>query len=337
MSKLLLLVHGMGKHEANWGDSVKAKLDQVAQRYKPFKAGKPAFTQRVKVVPLRYDQIFGDLVDKWQFDAQALDSFLKESPVGTNGSPTGFSRVLSWLRKPLPPEELNFFWTTAIDPLLYRGSALVRDQVRAFMADAIIKACNAMPADERVEVSIVAHSLGTAIVHDTLHFLGNQLLKDKDGNVLEAAHVSRDGFAWLFMLADVCMLGPRWVRDIDYFESLVRPISSGLASTSYCQFFVNTWHRWDPFVLGGPFRPSTWGEDYIPIGPLDHVQSLNVHAFSHYLDHPDVHSTIINAVLGDVVIVCNIDVGNVGGDHHRGRREARTFGKSALGQHRAGE
>src|SRR5262249_36953451 len=85
-------------------------------------------------------------------------------------------------------------------------------------------------------------------------------------------------------------------------HSVVRPAKDGDADNTYCQFFVNVWHRWDPFVLCGPFRPTTWGDGYFPVGPLEHFHQANVHGFTHYLDHPAVHIPIINGTLGDRVI-----------------------------------
>ena len=78
----------------------------------------------------------------------------------------------------------------------------------------------------------------------------------------------------------------------------MRPTSAGPPDSTYCEFFVNVWHRYDPFAVLAAFRPTEWGSGYIPIGPLQHFRNANVHGFTHYLDHPLVHVPIINAALG---------------------------------------
>lgn len=290
MTKVLLLVHGMGSHPAGWSDGVRDTLDEVAARYASFKGNGARFSQRAKLVEIRYDGIFEEYVEQWQAKAEELAGY-----AAAQGRP--LPRIVSWLKTTLPDDDAaakSFFWSTAVDPLLYRGFALVRDRVRAAVMAQVVSALTRNMAGGAVEASVLAHSLGTAVIHDTLHQLGTA---PQGGN--ESFAVGRWQLENVFMVADVCMLGPPWVRDIDYYTSILRPPSAGGgADGSYCQYFVNVWHRWDPFVMCGPFRPTTWGDDYFPVGPLEHFHQANVHGLTHYLDHPAVHVPIINGTLG---------------------------------------
>lgn len=289
MTKVLLLVHGMGEHARGWSADIVQKLDAVAAQYPAFKTG-PRFSQRLTIGEIVYDDVFANIVAGWNRDAAALDAWSK-------GAGRELPKVVSWLRAPLPSAAKGFFWTTAIDPLLYRGFHLVRDDVRAQVTKQVADVAKHAMQDGAADISILSHSLGTAVMHDSLDALGRKPFQNN-----EALTAARWQFANLFMLADVCQLARNLVADIDYFESIVRPTTAGGAGKSYCQFFVNVWHRFDPFVLLAPFRPMRWGDNYVPIGPLEHFHSANVHGYTHYLDHPLVHVPIINAALGLPII-----------------------------------
>lgn len=289
MTRILILVHGMGEQRQHWSADIVKKLDALAAQYPAFKTG-PRFSQRVTIEEIVYDDVFATVVDGWNCDAGALDAWAK-----ANGR--ALPKIVGWLRGPMPAAPKNFFWTTAIDPLLYRGYHLVRDDVRAQVTKQIADIAKRAMQNGSAEISVLAHSLGTAVMHDSLDVLGREPFENNE--VLTAA---RWQFANLFMLADVCQLARELVADIDYLHSVVRPTTAGTAASTYCQFFVNVWHRCDPFVLLAPFRPSSWGDNYIPIGPLEHFHEANVHGFTHYLDHPLVHVPIINGALGVPII-----------------------------------
>jgi hypothetical protein len=290
--KLLFLVHGVGVHPKGWSDDVRDKLDAAAAQYAEFGAGRPRFSERVTVAEIQYDTIFDDLVARWREQADALDAF-------SRGQGRPLPRLVQWLRGPLPGDTRGFFWSTALDALLYRGFALVRDHVRASVMSQFVTALTEHMATDSVEASVLAHSLGTGVTHDVLHLLGSSPVGDN-----EAFHVSRFQFENIFMLADTALLGPKAVLDIDPATSIVRPSSAG-ADGGYCQFFMNVWHRFDPVAVTAPFRPTTWGDGYTPVGPLEHFHEANVHAFDHYLDNPAVHVPIINATLGFAAVTAD--------------------------------
>ena len=289
MTNVLVLVHGMGEHRPRWSVDIVRKLDAVASQYAAFRSG-PSFSKRLTIEEVCYDDVFGNVVARWSRDAGALDTWAK-------GAGRALPKVVSWLRSPLPSTVKDFFWTTAVDPLLYRGFHLVRDDVRARVTKQIAEIAERNMRGGAAEISVLAHSLGTAVAHDALDALGRAPF---EGN--EALTAARWQFANLFMLADVCQLARNLVADVDYDDSIVRPTTAGSAGSTYCQFFVNVWHRDDPFTLMAPFRPGNWGENYVPIGPLEHFHQANVHGYTHYLDHPLVHVPIVNGALGEPII-----------------------------------
>src|SRR5581483_4898280 len=70
----------------------------------------------------------------------------------------------------LPADVNNAFWSTTIDPILYRGT-IVRDEIRTKVTRLIFDTINKVTAaanGQAIDVSIIAHSLGTIVVHDVL-------------------------------------------------------------------------------------------------------------------------------------------------------------------------
>src|SRR5689334_7717446 len=102
------------------------------------------------------------------------------------------------------------------------------------------------------------------------------------------------------MIADPCLLVPAALLDVDYLDSVCRPVGGG--RPGMCQRFVEVWHACDPLAVARPFRPDDWGRNYREIGPLTHFRQANVHALGHYLDHPAVHVPLVNQALGGPVI-----------------------------------
>jgi hypothetical protein len=297
MTKLLLVAHGMGSNPPGWSDDIRKKLDEVASRYASFSGGASAFSQRVKLCEIRYDAVFDQHVEQWRASAASLEAWSSE-----RGRP--LPRIAAWLRTTLPGDEAakNFFWSTAVDPLLYRGFELVRDQVRAVVMAQTVGYLTQNMVGGAADACVLSHSLGTAVMHDTLAKLGAE--PQAGTEVLMAKNWK---FRAMLTLANVCTLGPRALRDLDPYASCVRPVGRGEAAQSYCHFFLNAWHEWDPFVRAGRFDPDAnvspkWGSGYIPVGPLRHVKHANVHGFRHYLDHPAVHVPLINAALGTQTI-----------------------------------
>jgi hypothetical protein len=289
----------MGEHSDQWADASdgpKARLNTAAARYKEFKQG-AQFTDRLNVQHIVYDRCFATEIDKWQESGAKLNDWAKSAN-------RPLPKIVNWLSDTLPKSQKvakGFLWSTAMDPVLYRGFTLVRDYVRATVMSQLVSILTEEGGAESLDVTIVAHSLGTAVMHDALHMLGTGQLPQevKDSEVFRP---DRWKFSNFFMIADVCLLGPPAVRDIDYFGSIVRPQMPDGSVEGYCRKFFEVWHRYDPFAIAAPFRPGDWGRGYVPIGPLSHFRQANVHGFTHYLDHPRVHIPLINYALGDEVI-----------------------------------
>ena len=291
--QLLVLLHGVGPHPTGWSADAVATLDAAAARFDAFRDG-PPFSARLKIEEITYTDCFDDVVNAWQEDSAKLAAWARAS-----GRP--LPGIVRWLDAPLPPSEVaakEFFWSTALHALLYRGFALVRDRVRERVMSRLVHVLrDAGP--QGANVTIAAHSLGTAVLHDVLHLLGTGQTPPAVG---DASMLAPDNWtaSSIFMVADACLLGPAFARDIDYLDSPCRPVGGG--RPGYCQRFFEVWHAVDPVAVTKPFRPDGWGKGYRTIGPLGHFRQANIHAFAHYLEHPAVHVPIVNQALGGPMI-----------------------------------
>jgi hypothetical protein len=127
--------------------------------------------------------------------------------------------------------------------------------------------------------SIIAHSLGTAVAHDTLHSWFTQPLPDGKGTLGE-----HKAPRLLQMVANVSRL---LQTKPDVFDSSVRP---GQA----CDFYFTAHHPLDPATIIKPFLPANWpgGTEAqkfrLAVLQHDFIQQPNIHDLAHYLRHPDV-------------------------------------------------
>lgn len=303
MARLLVLVHGMGVGKPGWAAPVVAKLNSVAKRYEPFQGGPEVFLlakdaddttiqprpDQVLVVPAGYDAELRGHVSSFQRDTQAIITAADAAGIQLPGA---VINVLQWFRTAGETEK-NFFWTHIVDVLLYRFFPLVGKQLRVVVMEAIAKSLARVDAD----VSVMAHSLGTAVTHEALSTLGR-------GVVPELSTLMPPGvrLRHVFMIANVSrILEEALTGDVDVYLSPVCPISVR-GENAYCDEFYNFRHILDPFVVPRRFDPEWDSSDFIPIDHLRHVADFDVHGWEHYLDNPEAHIPILNAFAGFEVV-----------------------------------
>ena len=281
--RIVFLVHGMGVHPPKWSDAVRGKLDEVARRYAAFASG-PRLDELVELHEISYDGVFEHHVEQMSADVDALEQFATRAGVALR-------KVPDWLRGASPKEQ-GFFWTHVVDVLLYRYFALVRDQVRLqVMLQIAGKLAATMRGGQIVDATVIAHSLGTSVVSDSLALLGSRPFNDSEA-FLAGKGVKLKS---VFTLANV---SKELENDIDPYTSVLHPDSAALRppSDAYCGRYFNFRHVLDPFCLRTPFAPAGWGSDLSSVDDLSHLHDFNVHGFEHYLDHPRVHIPIINGI-----------------------------------------
>jgi hypothetical protein len=284
MIKVLMLAHGMGVHDgADWSTGAIKAVLTAAEAY----GLESAFSldldeNRVTLAPIGYDKYFQQWLDLWGKNTPELLSFVKANSIGVPGN------VISWLSG-VDEVENNFFWTHVVDVVLYRYFDIVRRDVRVHvMRDVARTWRDALVADPSADVSLLAHSLGTSVLHDSLAALGSSPPEGADGFL---AGTQRLGA--LFMLANVSRILETAPL---VYDSVVCP-PSVRGAKAYCGALFNVRHELDPFPAPRTFKPAWGGEDYVDIR-TSAIREFNVHSLERYIEDPRVHIPLFRMLFG---------------------------------------
>jgi len=286
MKTKLFLFHGMGVHPEGWHEEVHDKLRELQQRteYKNLnRSGAKTLDDLVEVIPINYDQKFVERLQEWATNADALGA----TSVGSDL----VDSLVGWLRG---ASRDDFPWTHAGDVLLYKIFSLVRDQIKVHCADQIVP-----HIEGGAEWVVLAHSLGTAVAHDTLDMLWTGRLEDGGPSGFAPRNEQANA---IFMVANVSRVVQAQRK---VYGSTVRPGAAGEAGRG-CLRYVNINHDRDPFTIPKKFDPKDWPERddpklYLDV-TVDHIHDVNIHSFTHYLDHPAVHIPLFRALTFSRVI-----------------------------------
>jgi len=185
----------------------------------------------------------------------------------------------------------KFFYTHWLDVIFYASmlGAKVRADAAAVIADAVAQY-------DASNVHIIAHSLGTAVTHDTLAAMYQGIGGKKIKKLDPVTHQLRS--VWMF--ANVSRLVYSVAGYANPLKSVVRPGDGGCATT-----FVNVRHELDPFTWLAQFNPQN-DESWIPSPSYSNAYSNivtqlvvdpNTHSFPQYLQDPLVSATLLKFLL----------------------------------------
>jgi hypothetical protein len=297
---LIFLAHGMGAFEPGWSASAQETLRNQYATYKQLKF--IPFGERFEFVELNYNAEFEALRKMWRDQAKDLGDALGGS-TGELGNTDEKLEVVTRLNKAASITNKDTFINThVLDALLYFGArqtaATVRESIRQQIFTALKKQVD---AGQLSRWSIIAHSLGTAVVHDALH----EAYSDKPTAAGEnLAGITRPDC--LAMISNVSRL-LEW--DIDVFRSRTRP-GNPADRLAACRSYINAHNIFDPFTLPRPFRPADqWPSLGVRALGLYHDVEIStieaaekVHDLVHYLRSPRVHGALFNCLVGQTVL-----------------------------------
>lgn len=179
--------------------------------------------------------------------------------------------------------------------LLYVFARQTAATVRETIRHQIFKALNSQSLSEPLEWSIIAHSMGTSVVHDALH----EAYSDhptKHGEKLS-------GITRPTLLAMIANVSRRLETDCDVYKSRTRPGNPDDIEAA-CRYYLNAFHTWDPIPQAKAFRPAAhWPSlairalDLYVDTEISEIEQVNVHDLVHYLRNPRVHVPIFNCLL----------------------------------------
>jgi hypothetical protein len=190
-------------------------------------------------------------------------------------------------------EKDDFSRTHLLDVFLYRFATQSRHTVRSKVADQILKRLDSLDKTSLIRWSVVAHSLGTSVAHDTLHemFSAPGKMQTRLGQLVVPSA--------LVMLANVSRV---LESDIDVYTSLVAPGAPADLARFAVRQYINAFHELDPIPAASPFEPvSTWPAPGVRDDGLythrriSDLEDLDVHAAEHHLRNPCVYGPMFNA------------------------------------------
>lgn len=308
MSKhVIFLVHGMGDFNEGWSSEVskgydKSIQDMIKEKHQMWpQVSWRDFNQNFEFCEINYNHVFEGLREKWK---QGSDDFLESlKSLGLGDADTIFNEFSDFAEKPSGDD---FLRTHVLDVLLYRFTQNTAGIVRAEVTTQILARLEIMFQQGGNSWSIIAHSLGTSVIHDTLHEMynkdyANNEMADKLGKITYP-----DG---LVMLSNVSR-----VLESDYpvYKSMVSP-GAPTRNTSACRCYANIRNAWDPISAVKKFNPSDKWPD-IDVRKLDLYKEevlkmiapptpMAVHDFEHYLNNPRCSAAVIGALYANMSLI----------------------------------
>jgi hypothetical protein len=289
---IIFFVAGVGDDVKGWSKGLRAEFKALFDSY-PLPAGGMPFDQQFRTEEIFYNDFF----DGWRKRA-ADDAKAALGLFGSEGLPSdAIRRLLEWGKS----AGGGGFWRThALDALQYRYLRLASEPVRAAVEFQIMTQLSESEFGTPARWSIISHSLGTSIVHDTLHEMFAPGAGAKDSEKFQPYAV--------VMLSNVSQLlhNPRVLGGgVDAYGSVVRPNRE--PNLGACRYYLHGNNAYDPIALAGRFNPpDDWLTDAVKVQrrlrnlPIEMIpKSRNVHGFSEYLAHPGVHVPLFRILTGD--------------------------------------
>ena len=299
---VVLLVHGMGSATppgpngklGSFGKEFVDAANKALKRYPNHKTDD--IKKYVDIREFFFDDVFEDIRKEMAETSKKVSERLAAIGGLHGGSfgPKFIGAMAGWEQK-FGSEK--FFYTHWLDVLFY--TTFIGGVVRARLATelaALIKEVG------NKKIHVIAHSLGTAVVHDTLF-----KLYPPDG-------VPPDGAAAFFSVEDD-QLESLWMvsnvsRIINSISKLSDPTSGATTVKpgpgGAVKLFVNARHELDPFTMLRRFDPPNDGDwisttsyklKYLPL-VNDIVVDPNTHSFAQYVQDPNVAFPLFRTLMG---------------------------------------
>ena len=188
----------------------------------------------------------------------------------------------------------SFAWSAAADVFLWRSSDLIRKLVINHLANQVAPVVAKASAGNARNVHFVAHSLGTAVLHELLTALARGAWTPDDGNAVDGFEAIRWRPMGIHMVANVTRI--LQLKRNPVYESPIRPGHSN-DPNSYCINYRSYAHKLDPIAQASPFRPP-WADNgfYTKYTPIRVRDVREVHDLTHYLKLPIVHVPMLECM-----------------------------------------
>lgn len=295
---VVLLVHGMGSHEppdantfGTFGSEFVEATNKALRRYPNHSDGD--IQDHIEIVEFNYDHFFDKIRTKMAEEASVASRLDTVAQLANGTFAEGLvGNLLAWESRFADDE---FFYTHWLDVIFY--STFIGGKIRVDLA----KVINELIKDfGNKNIHIVAHSLGTSLVFDTLNLLYRPELDAKQE--IPNLSAENDRIASVWMIANVSRL-------LNFVSGLGDPLSPATTvkpGDGGCTTrFYNVRHKLDPFTRPGRFDPENDG-NWISTTAYklryrsivnDLVIDPNTHSFSQYIEDPNVATTMLKLFL----------------------------------------
>lgn len=277
---ILFLVHGMGDTQPGWSQAIQQAIRTSYASYPGLSLLVP-FDTTFSFCEINYNDKFDARRQAWAQNAQTVLSALAQS-----GLDAPAVKLLTTYSAETGKE--NFLATHVLDVLLYRFIPQIAEQIRTSVQKQILQTLAAQPENETINWSIIAHSLGTAVTHDTLHAMYS-------GGGLPPSVTRPKLIAMIANVSRVLETGA------DVYTSKVHACID--PTKGICDYFLNARHEWDPIPVPKQFKPvddwpdlATRREQRFQNLAINAIEAKNVHDFAHYLKNPKVHIALFRAL-----------------------------------------
>jgi len=291
--KVLFLIHGIGQRAPDdapdkpraaadrWSTAIVSTLLRLATRHAPdVEIGLNPSADGIKVVPISYCDLFIRQLQAWDTlgNKKVADAVAKQFP----GLPAQFVASL----KEITMEDSGFFWNAGVDVLLYRvfHDIEIRAHVRQQITRALVdnSSNNVLPS-----CGFVAHSLGTAVLHD--------VLAELFANPQEfGGFVNMD----VELYASLANVSKVLSADFNPHTSTVRPFGAPGQGRARLRAFLNAHHDSDPVAGLGLFDPK-WDPStspYLDVS-MSRIKEPDTHSYQRYVENPRVWIPIFRTLL----------------------------------------
>lgn len=291
---VIFLIHGMGNSDSGWSENARKLItDHYDQSRYGFLDQAWPFGKHFKFHEINYNDLFDDYLEEATRQAGKLSQWSRLANPGDGGMLRVLGRIVDLAKK--PANKTNFAVTHLADVILFMATdlgELVRNRIAEQIANRLTSGGFNPGSDDW---SIVAHALGTRVTTE----------------VLQIGFSDDPGFESFGKARVVMMVSntSRLLQDLspfkagDVYRNRVYP---GRKTAGVCHHYINANHRLDPIAFIKEFDPpATFGNGRAFIDEAYHGIKLNaadltskeVYSLEHYLEHPEVHTTLFRYLL----------------------------------------
>ena len=292
-NQALLLIHGMGEFtkstQSDDGNSVLGSFGhefmeastEALQRYENHET--ETLADHADISEFNYDNWFEEIRKEMANRAKGMQDRLG-AIAGMYG--VSFKTELAGKLTALEADfgDDDFFHTHFLDVIFY--TTMLGAKIRV---DAGEKIARLVEEYGQGNVHIVAHSLGTAVLHDTLHLLYRP--ESDPNDEIPDLHLTNHKLGSLWMFANVSRLVNAFTDLSDPMKSVVKPGDDGCTLS-----FFNIRHKLDPFTWLSRFDPrpnGSWISEKLYATAYNNIVTDlivdgNTHSFSQYIQDPKV-------------------------------------------------